>query len=191
LTRKAPSSSVLEKTKLPLSEALYMVVHSVKLRFWRVFLVVVAIAASIAYMVSLDLLAPVIASEVSPGAASAYITLLSITAIAVAVVGTMNSLLILIGERYPEIGTMKSFGARDKHIFELLVLESIILTLIGGLLGYATGLAIGYALGGSGNPLQLMLKALAMSLLIGLIATLYPSYHAAKLSPVEALRVEV
>lgn len=180
-----------EKTVLSFNEALYMVLHSIRLRLGRIFVVIVAITASIAYMVSLELLAPIIASGMPPEAVSIYTTLLSITAIIVAIAGTMNSLLILIGERYHEIGTMKSFGARDIHIFELLILESLILTLIGGLLGYILGLLIGYGMGGSGDPLYLFGKSISISILIGIIATLYPSYHAAKLSPVEALRVEV
>ncbi|GEM_PF-4628904 len=180
-----------EKTVLSLNEALYMVIHSIRLRLGRIFVVIVAITASIAYMVSLELLAPIIASGMPPEAVSIYTTLLSITAIVVAIAGTMNSLLILIGERYHEIGTMKSFGARDIHIFELLMLESLFLTIIGGFLGYLLGLAIGYGMGGSGDPIYLLGKSIGVSILIGVIATLYPSYHAAKLSPVEALRVEV
>ena len=180
-----------EKTVLSFNEALYMVLHSIRLRLGRIFIVIIAITASIAYMVSLELLAPIIAAGMSPEAVSIYTSLLSITAIIVAIAGTMNSLLILIGERYHEIGTMKSFGARDIHIFELLMLESLFLTIIGGILGYLIGLAIGYGMGGSGDPLYLFIKSIGVAVLIGFIATLYPSYHAAKLSPVEALRVEV
>ncbi len=180
-----------ERTVLSFNEALYMVIRSIKLRFGRILVVIVAITASIAYMVSLELLAPIIATTSSPEAVAIYTTLLSITAIVVAIAGTMNSLLILIGERYHEIGTMKSFGARDIHIFKLLILESLILTLIGGFLGYLIGIAIGYGLGGRGDPIYLLGKSIGVSVAIGLIATLYPSYHAAKLSPVEALRVEV
>jgi len=182
---------VEEKTVLSLNEALYMVFHSIRLRLGRIVIVIVAITASIAYMVSLELLAKVIASNMPPEAISTYTLMLSITAIVVAIAGTMNSLLIMIGERYHEIGTMKSFGARDIHIFELLLLESLILTIIGGFLGYLIGLGIGYALGGSGDPLYLLGKSIAVSIGIGLVATIYPSYHAAKLSPVEALRIEV
>ena len=182
---------VEEKTVLSFNEALYMVLHSIRLRIGRILVVIIAITASIAYMNSLELLAPVIAAGTSPEAVEIYTTLLSITAIVVAIAGTMNSLLILIAERYHEIGTMKSFGARDIHIFELLILESLILTLIGGFLGYLIGIGIGYGLGGRGDPIYLLGKSIGVALLIGLIATIYPSYHAAKLSPVEALRVEV
>jgi len=168
-----------------------MVLRSIKLRFGRVLVVIIAITASIAYMVSLDLIAPLMASNMSPEAVSIYTMLLSITAIVVAIAGTMNSLLIFIAERYHEIGTMKSFGARDIHVFEILVLETLLLTIVGGLMGYLIGLGIGYAMGGSGNLIYLLLKSFTVSIAIGLISTLYPSYHAAKLSPVEALRVEV
>ncbi len=180
-----------DKTVLPFNEALYMVLKSIKLRFGRILVVIIAITASIAYMVSLELLAPVIASGMPPEAVSIYTALLSTTAIVVAITGTMNSLLILISERYHEIGTMKSFGARDIHVFEILMLETIILTIIGGFLGYLIGLSIGYMFGGTGDPLYLFLKAILVSIVIGFISTIYPSYKAAKMSPVEALRVEV
>jgi len=180
-----------EKTVLPLGEALYMVVRSIKLRLGRISIVIVAIAASIAYMVSLDLLSSILASSLPPEGVGIYRFLLDLTAFIVAAAGTMNALLIMIAERYHEIGTMKSFGARDIHIFELLVLEALILTIIGGFIGYMVGLAIGYGLGGSGNPGFLLIKALGIALIIGLVSSSYPAYQAARMSPVEALRYEV
>lgn len=180
-----------ETTKLPLIDLFRLVFRSIKLRFFRITLVIIAITTSIAYMVSLELLAPIIAVSDSPSSTQLYTTALSITASLVALTGTTNSLLILISERYQEIGTMKSFGARDIHIFQLLVLESIMLSFIGALIGYAIGFGIGSALGGRGNPLYLFLKSLLIAVTIGLLATLYPSYKASRIPPVEALRTEV
>ncbi len=182
---------VRETTVLPFNEALYLVLHSIRLRFTRILIVIIAITASIAYMVSLDMLSAILASNLSPSGAETYTLLLDITAFIVAIAGTMNSLLIMIAERYHEIGTMKSFGARDIHIFELLMLESIILTIIGGFLGYLIGLGIGYGLGGSGDPLYLLEKSLGAAVIIGIISASYPAYQAARMSPVEALRIEV
>ncbi len=176
---------------LPFNEALYMVVRSIKLRFGRILIVIIAITASIAYMVSLDLLSPILASSIPKEGVGIYTFLLDLTAFIVAAAGTMNSLLIMIAERYHEIGTMKSFGARDAHIFELLVLETIILTIIGGFLGYVIGLGIGYGLGGTGDPGYLFGKAMLIAVVIGLISSSYPAYQAARMSPVEALRYEV
>ncbi|ADI32146.1 ABC transporter permease [Staphylothermus hellenicus] len=180
-----------EKTILPLSEAIYLVLHSIRLRIGRILIVIVAITASIAYMVSLDMLSSILISNINPQGAEVYMLLLDLTAFTVAAAGTMNSLLIMIAERYHEIGTMKSFGARDIHIFELLMLEAVILTIIGGLLGYIIGIGIGYMLGGSGDILFLLEKSLAVAVIIGLVSASYPSYQAARMSPVEALRVEV
>ncbi len=180
-----------EKTVLPFNEALYMVVRSIKQRFGRILIVIIAITASIAYMVSLDLLSPILASSIPKEGVGIYTFLLDVTAFIVAATGTMNSLLIMIAERYHEIGTMKSFGARDIHIFELLVLETIILTIIGGFLGYIIGLGIGYGLGGTGDPGYLFGKAMLIAVIIGFISSSYPAYQAARMSPVEALRYEV
>lgn len=180
-----------EKTVLPLSEAIYMVLHSIRLRLGRILIVIIAITASIAYMVSLDMLSSILAASISPGGAGIYTLLLDLTAFTVAAAGTMNSLLIMIAERYHEIGTMKSFGARDIHIFELLMLEALILTIIGGVLGYIIGISIGFILGGSGDIVFLFWKSLGVAVIIGLISASYPSYQAARMSPVEALRVEV
>ncbi len=180
-----------EKTVLPFGEAIYMVLHSIRLRLGRILVVIIAITASIAYMVSLDLLSRILASSIPPNGVGIYLFLLDLTAFIVAAAGTMNSLLIMIAERYHEIGTMKSFGARDIHIFELLMIEALILTIIGGFLGYLIGLGIGYGLGGSGDPVFLLGKAIGVAVLIGLISASYPSYQAARMSPVEALRVEV
>lgn len=180
-----------ESTKLPFKETIYLVVSSIKLRFLRVFIVIVAIATSIAYMVALNMLAKVVASTISTSGIAIYTMSLSIVASLVALTGTMNSLLILINERYFEIGTMKSFGARDVHIFTILALESTILSLIGGLLGFTIGFSVGLSLGGSGDVLHLFTRSMALSLIIGFLATVYPSYRASRLTPVEALRSEV
>ncbi len=180
-----------EETVLPLTEAVYMAVRSIRLRLGRILVVIMAIAASIAYMVSLDLLARVLASSIPPEGVGIYMLLLDATAFIVAAAGTMNSLLILVAERYHEIGTMKSFGARDIHILELVLIEATLLTLIGGLIGYLVGLGIGYGLGGSGDPGALFAKAMAVAFIIGIVSASYPAYHAAKMSPVEALRYEL
>ncbi len=180
-----------EETVLPFSEAVYMAMHSIRLRLGRILVVIMAITASIAYMVSLDLLAETLAAGIPPEGVGIYMFLLDATAFIVAAAGTMNSLLILVAERYHEIGTMKSFGARDIHILELILIEATLLTLAGGLLGYIAGLAIGYALGGSGNPAALFIKAVAVAFIIGLVSASYPAYRAAKMSPVEALRYEL
>lgn len=180
-----------EATKLPVNELFKLVFRSIRLRFIRITLVIISIATSIAYMVSLETLASTIASGVSQASHQLYTLALSITASIVALTGTMNSLLILISERYQEIGTMKSFGARDIHIFQLLILESMILSIMGALIGYIVGLGLGYGLGGKGDPTYLFMKSLLIAAMIGFLATIYPSYKASRIPPVEALRTEV
>ncbi len=121
----------------------------------------------------------------------------------VCVVTITNSMLIAVFERCNEIGIMKCLGALDRHILLLFLLESTVLGLIGGFLGFIFGGLASVVTYGLQLGFDTVLKVPAYEVLIclelsvvlsvslSIIATLYPAYRAAKLKPVEALSFEI
>ena len=110
-------------------------------------------------------------------------------------IGVMNIMLVSVTERTREIGTRKALGARNSAIRLQFVVESMIICLIGGIIGILLGLGMGA--GGSmllGFPAEasitIILIAVAFSMLIGVFFGYYPANKASKLDPIEALRYE-
>ncbi len=116
-------------------------------------------------------------------------------------VGIMNIMLVAVTERTREIGLRKALGATDRDILAQFLLEAVLLTAIGGIIGIILGstMAIAVALGLSKGlgvnwtyvfPWGGALLGLGVSALIGLIFGGYPARQASKKSPIEALRYE-
>ena len=110
-------------------------------------------------------------------------------------IGVMNIMLVSITERTREIGTRKALGARDSHIKLQFITESVILCLIGGVLGILAGFLLGAiaatVLGVSAAvPVLAILIAVGFSMVIGMFFGYYPASKAAKLNPIDALRYE-
>jgi putative ABC transport system permease protein len=115
-------------------------------------------------------------------------------------IGIMNIMLVSVTERTREIGLRKALGARKRDILVQFLTESVLLCLIGGIIG--VGLAwvittiVGVIASRSGTPfspsigLSSILLATIFSSAVGLLFGLYPSSRAASLQPVEALRYE-
>ncbi len=128
---------------------------------------------------------------------------LMFVAIIVCVVGIINAMLIAVYERYREIGTMKCIGALDRHILLLFLVESLIQGVAGGATGFilgiigavlSTGFNIGFDIILKVPPtelLGLLLGSTLLSMILSVVATLYPAFRAAKLNPVEALSYEL
>ena len=123
------------------------------------------------------------------------IVLASIAGISLLVggIGIFSVMQISISERTYEIGLRKSMGATDPEIFGQFLVESVSLSLVGGLLGAGLGYGItllagqSFESGLSVSPLALLLAA-AFAILIGLGAGVYPALRASRLHPVEAIR---
>jgi len=120
----------------------------------------------------------------------------------VCVAGVLNSMLMAVTERFREIGTMKCLGALDKFIIEIFLLESLFLGSIGSFMGVIIGCGLsllGFQFGFGKYmwqyiPLMAILKyafyAFSIGSLLSIIGAVYPAYTAAKMEPVEAMRVE-
>jgi putative ABC transport system permease protein len=115
-------------------------------------------------------------------------------------IGIMNIMLVSVTERTREIGLRKALGAKRKDILMQFLTESILLSLIGGILGIILAWIIASAVGAiaaaSNTPitpsigLDSILLATLFSTGVGLLFGIYPSNRAASLQPVEALRYE-
>ena len=110
-------------------------------------------------------------------------------------IGVMNIMLVSVTERTREIGTRKALGAKNTAIRIQFIVESMIICLIGGILGVALGTTLGRVgstlLGAPGWPtLSIVLIAVGFSMAIGVFFGYYPANKAAKLDPIEALRYE-
>lgn len=120
----------------------------------------------------------------------------------VCVVGISNAMLMSVTERFREIATLKCLGALDGFIMVMFVLEACALGVVGGAVGAVLGSALGLgrmlaafgALVGSSLPAVQILAAMGASVVLGVvlaaIASIYPSLKAARLAPMEAMRIQ-
>ncbi|MGH7294187.1 MAG: ABC transporter permease [Polyangiaceae bacterium] len=110
-------------------------------------------------------------------------------------VGVMNIMLVSVAERTREIGIRMSIGARERDILVQFLVEAVVLTLVGGLLGIVLGSLASFGLGRAFDyPMKPSLSAVgiaaATSVAIGTLFGFLPAWRAAKLDPIAALRVE-
>ena len=110
-------------------------------------------------------------------------------------IGIMNIMLVSVRERTREIGIRKAIGAQNRDILLQFLVEALVLSALGGLIGIAVGLiasAVIGAIAGWGftfNPLTLVVAA-AFSLMVGVVFGVWPARQAARLDPISALRFE-
>ncbi|WNY26119.1 ABC transporter permease [Methanolapillus millepedarum] len=108
-------------------------------------------------------------------------------------IGIMNIMLVTVTERTKEIGTLKALGYSSRDVLSLFMVESVIISVLGGAAGVALGLAVAYVgadyLGFPAViPMSTVVLGILVSAVIGVFAGVYPANKAAKMDPVEALR---
>jgi len=138
------------------------------------------------------------------GVVGSVLTLLlsSIAAISLIVggIGIMNIMLVSVSERTKEIGLRKAVGATYREILQQFLLEAVLLTVAGGVVGVIVGATTSYIaaviissfVGGWAFviPIQAVVLAVVVATAVGILFGIYPAKSAARLDPVEALRYE-
>jgi len=110
-------------------------------------------------------------------------------------IGIMNVMLATVTERTREIGIRRALGAKQRHIVTQFLVETVCLSVGGGLMGVALGLAIPIAVEHFADMVTIVtpsapLLAFGISAGVGVLFGIYPAWRAAKMDPVEALRHE-
>lgn len=128
---------------------------------------------------------------------------LVVLSLLVCLVGITNAMLMSVTERFREIGTMKCMGALDGFIIKLFLLESSFMGTAGTILGVLVGLLLSVGLSslsyGStmfsyvpwGGVAQSAIQSILIGSILSLLGGIIPAYRAAKMEPVDAMRLEV
>lgn len=126
-------------------------------------------------------------------------------ALIVASIGIMNTMLTSVMERTREIGIMKAIGATNRDIMSIFIIEGMLVSSVGGIIGIILGVFgsqalslilqgfIGMGGGGSLTPVVTVMSvvlAVVVSMCVGVFSSLYPAWKAARMSPIEAVRYE-
>ncbi|MFG2141602.1 ABC transporter permease [Streptomyces sp. NPDC048650] len=144
--------------------------------------------------------------DVSDGIAQVFTLMLNMLygllamAVIVAVLGVINTLAMSVFERSQEIGMLRAIGLDRRGIKRMVRLESLVISLFGGVLGIGLGVFFGWAAGeliaGSLDTYELVLPwgrmglFLALAAVVGVLAALWPARRAAKLNMLDAIKAE-
>jgi putative ABC transport system permease protein len=110
-------------------------------------------------------------------------------------IGIMNIMLVSVTERTREIGLRKAIGANNSTVLGQFLIEAIVISLIGGILGIGAALALAYGIGNAGGitpvfTVQAITLAVSISAAVGVVFGMAPAIQAARKRPIQALKSE-
>lgn len=211
------SSDIAALVVLPFDKSLEISLKSLKSRFLRNMVTVTSLILAVSFLAYVliggdianglynsgdaGLMKMIVKSGYEPGgsAKERWIVILSLL---VCTVGIINAQLMAVTERFREIGTMKCLGALDSFVLRLFVLEASMQGVAGSVLGAFFGAIIAALVGmlrfGLDALTMLPIAELGLSILysvgvgfgLSLLGVLYPAFIAARMRPIEAMRVE-
>jgi putative ABC transport system permease protein len=130
------------------------------------------------------------------GLLTIFLSMIASISLVVGGIGIMNIMLVSVTERTREIGLRKAVGAKPRDILTQFLIESVVLSLLGG----AVGIALGWSIGALGSALvpdlplavrpDAIILATVVSSFIGIFFGLFPANRAARMNPIDALRFE-
>lgn len=129
------------------------------------------------------------------GIFTAFIGAVAAISLLVGGIGVMNIMLVSVTERTREIGIRKAIGATTSAILLQFLTESVIISVIGGIIGMIVGITGAYIIGSFANitpslSTGVIIGAILFSSAVGIFFGIYPARKAANLDPIEALRYE-
>jgi len=126
---------------------------------------------------------------------TAFLGFIGVISLVVGGIGVMNIMLVSVTERTREIGLRKAVGAKRNAILLQFLMETLVLSFIGGVLGVLLGWGISALVNLTGQVAAVVdagtiTVAFIVTALVGVFAGLYPAWRASRLRPIEALRYE-
>ncbi|HSU41749.1 MAG TPA: FtsX-like permease family protein, partial [Polyangiaceae bacterium] len=126
---------------------------------------------------------------------TSIVTAVAAISLIVGGIGIMNIMLVSVTERTREIGVRMALGAKPRHVLAQFLIEALVLSIAGGIIGIAIGVGLAILLGKRFDwPVlfqpQVILVAAGFSGLVGIVFGLYPARKASELDPIDALRHE-
>lgn len=169
---------------------------SIRVRFLRMAITTIGIALGIAFFCSMQTLS--LAEATIKASGGSQRTWLVSTSLVMCLVGVTNSMLMSVGERYREIGTIKCLGASDGFVVKVFFLEAMLLGIVGAAIGSFLGaflMAAVVARMGMPIPILTVCGIFGIGVVIGsvltVLAAIAPAIQAARMPAAAALRVEI